>query len=97
MSKEITAFILKNTSTRAMLSNGSVWPLPCEDMGELEWQLRYGRGELSRSQRLDIAGIVNSYMFMIGNCTQKERNAICKALKVAKGEEDEIQKEASGN
>ena len=52
------------------------------DSQELEWKLRYGELPLTRTERLILASLMNSYTYLIGT-TQKDRNYVCKRIKEA--------------
>lgn len=56
------------------------WPAPCEEMGDLEWRLRFSRDETSKSDRMLAASIISAYRQMIVD-TQQKRNMIAKELK----------------
>lgn len=73
---------LTSMPTRAVLDDGTIWPLAGEEMRELEWKLRYAPEAITAAERYDIAGIINAYM-QTANVTQKRRNSVFSALKQA--------------
>ena len=67
--------------TYTLVGDDMTWP--SYDQGELEWQLRYGTEQHVLAARMRLASIVSAYRELIGK-TQKQRNAICLALREAR-------------
>ena len=57
-----------------------VWAGNREELERLERKLRYG-GELTRTERLQIASIISCYNELVYSKTNKERNYISNTLK----------------
>lgn len=60
--------------------DGMVWVGNREELERLERKLRYG-GELTRTERLQIASIISCYDELVYSKTNKERNYISNKLK----------------
>lgn len=58
--------------------NGMCWPIPSEDMGELEWRLRYS--SITEGEKMVVASVLSAYRELI-NLPQKKRNEIIKELR----------------
>jgi len=58
------------------LGDGAVWP--GLDLGDLEWQLRYGR--LSREDSLVAASVVQAYQALI-TLPRRRRDQVCSLLR----------------
>lgn len=56
-----------------------IWPVPCDRMGDVEWQLRYG--EPNKETLLTAASIIFAYRQMICD-TQKKRKYIVSELRM---------------
>lgn len=54
------------------------WPAPCEALGDLEWQLRYGK--LTRDQELVTASVVAAYTYLI-SLPEKRRRVVIRELR----------------
>lgn len=57
--------------------NGMCWPIPSEDMGDLEWKLRYSA--ITEGEKMVVASVLSAYRELI-NLPQKKRNEIIKEL-----------------
>ena len=67
----------------ARIDDQMTWPMPdfSDATGNsLEWTLRYGTP--TKEQLLTVASYLSAYSHMVG-LTQKKRNHICTAIKVA--------------
>lgn len=53
---------------------------PSRNLGNLEWELRYGSKEQAVARRMTCAAVVEAYQALI-DMPQARRNAICSALK----------------
>lgn len=58
--------------------NGMCWPIPSEDMGGLEWRLRYS--SITEGEKMVVASVLSAYRELI-NLPQKKRNEIIKELR----------------
>ena len=73
----------KKNGNYLMLDNGTSWPLPLSidsRKDSISWKLRYSDEYNKTNNRLYLASIVDSYLFMILEMTQKQRNAVCKEI-----------------
>lgn len=74
---------------------GMCWPVPGDDMDELEWRLRYA-GELPMSDRLVAASVLDAYKELI-RLPQLQRNARIRELRKGPGiAREEIEKGVKG-
>ena len=64
----------------AIEDNGT-WPAISQRNIEIMRSLTYSNSELSRSDRVMAASIINAYYELV-NATQQRRNAVCKTLKL---------------
>lgn len=58
--------------------DGMSWATPSADFG---YQLRYGHEELSKSDRLYLASVVDCYLAIVHHKTIKSRNTVIASIK----------------
>jgi|GEM_PF-5261743 len=63
--------------------DGMCWPHAGAEIGDIEWQLRYGNP--NKHTQILAASIVSAYRALI-DLPQKERNRICSVLKMKREE-----------
>lgn len=64
------------------IGKGMAWPIPGEDMNDLEWRFRYGVP--SRTDNLVSASIIAAYRQMIGDPQTKRQWVIGEIRKLSK-------------
>lgn len=62
--------------------DGRCFCIPSEEMGDLEWRLRYQPSAVSRSDQLVLAGLISSYRALT-SYSQKDRNYVFGKIKKA--------------
>ena len=70
-------------STRIRFDDGSSWPRPeleSDDLYGIGHRLRYAR-ELTSSERMAAAAVVDAYGYLIVEMTQERRNKVCAQIK----------------
>ena len=58
------------------------WPVPDDEISDVNWRLRHQQGEISINDRLIAASILSAYVDLIAK-TNKERNYIVSNIKNA--------------
>lgn len=61
---------------------GTTCPAVTPEVKDLGWKLRYAPEDLSQSDRLTLASIVEAYIMMV-KAPQKRRNAVCREIMAA--------------
>jgi len=64
-------------SRYVLVGDDMTWP--SGDLGDLEWELRYGSEECIINQRMVLASVVHAYERLM-TLSQQRRNAICGAI-----------------
>lgn len=67
-------------SERAKLSDGTTWPIPGDELREVEWQLRYRSTPVEAITRLSAASIVAAYSALIV-ATRRQRDRIVRDIR----------------
>lgn len=68
--------------TWARFDDGTCWPLPENDDGEVQWRLRYSHRDTSSTDRLTAASFMGAYADLIA-LPQRERNKRVAAIRKA--------------
>lgn len=58
--------------------NGMCWPVASEEMGELEWRLRYS--SITEGEKMVVASVMSAYRELL-SLPQNKRNEIIKELR----------------
>ena len=58
------------------------WPVPGEEVADIEWRLRHSHAELSTEDRLFVASVLSAYRQMFED-TVKKRNSVVRNLRQA--------------
>jgi hypothetical protein len=61
------------------LADGTLWPVPGEELAELEWRMRYGTA-LLQEDRLAAASVINAYRYLL-TATVRRRNTKAKMIR----------------
>ena len=78
--ESVRALRYENSAYAVFDDHGMTWPLPGEQMGNLEWKLRYSK--LSRVEELFAASVVAAYAQLVtGN--DETRRLIARGIKQA--------------
>lgn len=62
------------------ISDGSYWN-GIKEASDLDWKLRYAPDSITRGDILAAASIIESYVYMIAETTQKKRDLVCRDLR----------------
>lgn len=70
--------------------DGMTWPLPGEDMDELEWRMRYSGyysdGHLDKNDRYSAASIIGAYSELVRCSAEKRRHVVAELRTAQKGQ-----------
>lgn len=69
-----------------VLDDETVWAMPNNEMGELEWRLRYGTP--TRTDHLLAASVLGCYRQMVLADTAKRRAEVVRGLRAATSQSD---------
>jgi len=59
--------------------DGMAWPMPCEQLDELQWRMRYSPESLSRSDMLLAASVLCAYSNLI-QCNAAKRESVVRSI-----------------
>lgn len=63
----------------AVLNDGTMWRIPTDN--DIPWRLTHAQDSITETDMLILASLWESYNYMIFECTQKRRNAVCEEIK----------------
>lgn len=61
------------------LSNEAIWRIPTDS--DLQWRLTYAPDTITDTEKMILASLIGSYQYLLFECTQKQRNAVCEEIK----------------
>jgi len=64
----------------AILADGTSFRFVSQD-DDLSWRLTWAPESITEEDRLRLASLLDSYHYLMFECTQKRRNAVCKEIK----------------
>lgn len=73
--------ILTEHKDFAVLSDGTAFRFPNHNEDDLIWRLTYAQESITHTDMLRLASLMDSYHYLLFECTQKRRNAVCQEIK----------------
>lgn len=64
----------------AILADGTSFRFVNQD-DDLAWKLTWAPESITEEDRMRLASLLDSYHYLMFECTQKRRNAVCKEIK----------------
>lgn len=73
---------LIGTGEYIVIEEEMTWPNPaCERIEDIEWRMRHAHETITKAELMYISSFVAAYRDLICFKTQKDRNAVCAAIK----------------
>jgi len=61
------------------LDNETIWRVPTDD--DLQWRLTYAPDTITNTEKMILASLMDSYKYLVFECTQRHRNSVCEEIK----------------
>jgi len=73
--------ILSEHKDYAVLEDGTAFRFPNHNEDNLMRRLTYAQDSITHTDMSRLASLMDSYHYLLFECTQKRRNAVCKEIK----------------